>query len=455
MDVIERLEGGLILRRATAADTEELVEFNAVIHGGPTSGPDRPIGVWTRDLLTRPHPTFADGGFTVVEDTATGRIVSSLNLIPQTWSYGGVRFGVGRVELVGTLPEYRRRGLVRRQMEEVHRWSAALGHAVQIITGISNFYRQFGYEQGLAMGGARGGFRQQIPPLPAGQAEPFRIRPATPADAEFLADLEELTRPRSLVSVPRDAARWHYELDGMTEGHVMRKHICIVEAAAGGTRPEGERVGYLVHGPLRGPTVWVTAYELVPHISWLAVTPSVLRYIKAVGDVWVPAKPDDADQRFDRFSFQLGTEHPVYEAFPQRLHDVQRQYMQYVRVADVPGFLRHIGSVLERRLAESVAVGYTGRLRLSFYRDGVLLVFQDGRLVEAEPCPHHVPNQEAALGPTGAMFPGLTFLQLLFGCRSLDELEHAFGDCRARSEEARVLLEALFPKRPSLIWAVS
>ena len=40
----------------------------------------------------------------MVEDPASGRIVSSLNLIPQTWSYGGVCFGVGRVELSAPTP---------------------------------------------------------------------------------------------------------------------------------------------------------------------------------------------------------------------------------------------------------------------------------------------------------------------------------------------------------------
>ena len=454
MDTLTPLDGGLVLRCATASDVEQLVEFNAVVHGRPGL-PDQGVATWTRDLLTRPHPTFERGGFLVVEDPTTRRIVSSLNLIPQTWSYSGVRFDVGRVELVGTLPEYRRRGLVRRQMEEVHRWSAALGQPVQMITGIANFYRQFGYEQGLAMGGAQGGFRHQIPALPPGQNEPFRVRPATVDDAAFLADVEESARARSLLSVVRDAHHWRHELTGMSEGNLAIRQICIVEATASASRPEGERVGYLLHQRHRAPTVWVGAYELVPGLSWLAVTPSVLRYLKAFGDAWTPDKPESADLRFDRFHFRLGLEHPIYRAIPDRLLDVERQYVNYVRVPDVPAFLRHIAGVLEERLAESVAMGHTGRLRLSFYRDGVLLRFQDGRLVGVEPCPHHVPGQEEALGYTGAMFPGLTFLQLLFGCRSLEELEHAFGDCRARTEEARVLLRALFPKLPSLIWPIA
>jgi len=461
VEVIERLDGGLILRRATAADVDALADFNAVIHSEPGQ-PNRSIGIWTHDLLTRPHPTFAAGGFLVVEEAATGKIVSSLNLIPQTWSYGSVLFGVGRVELVGTLPDYRRRGLVRRQMDEAHRWSAALGHAAQIITGIANFYRQFGYEPCLPMYAARAGFRQHIPSLAAGASEPFHVRAATVGDAEFLASLEALGRPRSLLSVPRDAALWRYEIEGMTEGHAKRLHICVVEAAAGAQRPAGERVGYLVHERYRAPTVSVRAYELVPGLSWLAVIPSVLRYLKTFGDGYVPERPqgtagpeqpEDADRRFDRVRFQLGEDHPVYRALPERLPHIQPVDPEYVRVPDLPAFLRGIAAVLDRRLAASVAVGHTGRLRLGFFRDGVLLRFQEGQLVDADPCPDDTNNVDA--GPRGAHFPDRTFLHLLFGLHSLDELEHAFADCHADREEARVLLDALFPKQPSLIWPVA
>ena len=453
MDEIERLDGGLVLRRGTAADADELAAFYGAAVFGTPDRPDRHLAAWTRDLLSRSHPTFADGGFTVVHDPGPGRIVSALCLIPQTWSYAGVRVGVGRVELVGTLPAYRRRGLIRRQMAEAHRWSAALGHPVQIITGIANFYRRFGYEQALPMGGARGGLRQQIPALPAGHAEPFRVRPATAADAPFLADLEEGARRRSLLSVPRDAALWRYEIEGRNAEHEFRRVVCVVEAAGAVAPPEGARVGALVHPPVRGPTVRVTTYELLPGVSWLEATPSVLRYLKAQGDAWAPATPEDGDGRFDRFLFALGPKHPVYRALPDTLGATEGPHLQYVRIADVPAFLRRLGSVLEQRLLASVAVGFTGRLRLSFYRDGVLLHFREGRLAGAEPCPHHVPGEEA--GPIGAAFPDLSFLQLLCGARSLDELEHAFADCRVRTEEARVLLHALFPKLPSLIWAMS
>jgi predicted acetyltransferase len=76
-------------------------------------------------------------------------------LIPQTWTYAGVPFGVGRPEAVGTDPDYRRRGLIRMQFEVLHGKSAAMGHLVQGITGIPWYYRQFGYEYALDLDGGR------------------------------------------------------------------------------------------------------------------------------------------------------------------------------------------------------------------------------------------------------------------------------------------------------------
>jgi hypothetical protein len=52
----------------------------------------------------------------------------------------------------------------------------------------------------------------------------------------------------------------------------------------------------------------------------------------------------------------------------------------------------------------------------------------------------------------GASFPNLTFVQLLFGYRSLDELRYAFPDCIVRTEDAGVLLRILFPQQPSNVW---
>jgi hypothetical protein len=147
---LKDLGNGLILRQANYGDGESLSDFNARIHQREDSKkPDDRVGMWTLDLVTRPHPTFKVSDFTIVEDINTGRIVSTMGLISQTWSYAGIKFKVGRPELVGTDPDYREKGLVRVQFEVIHQWSVERGELVQGITGIPFYYRLFGYEMAM------------------------------------------------------------------------------------------------------------------------------------------------------------------------------------------------------------------------------------------------------------------------------------------------------------------
>jgi hypothetical protein len=142
------LGDGLLLRRATATDVEVLAALCALIDTPPW---DATTATWTRDLLRGDHPAGTDDDVLLVEDTRTGAVASTVCLIEQTWTYGGVTFPVGRPELVGTAPAYRRRGLIRTQMEVLHAWGARRGHLLQPITGIPHYYRQFGYEPALGV----------------------------------------------------------------------------------------------------------------------------------------------------------------------------------------------------------------------------------------------------------------------------------------------------------------
>jgi hypothetical protein len=437
--MIEDLGDGLIMRHATAADADALASFNATMHADPDApGPDAAIGAWTHDLLARPHPSIRPADFTIVEDTRTGAIVSSLNLISQTWRYGPVTFGVGQVELVATDPAYRRKGLVRHQFDVVHRWSIDRGELVTVVSGIPWYYRQFGYELALEDDGGRFLFRSQIPRSAPSEPEPYRVRPATDDDLPFIMELEQQARPRLLVSAVWDKSQWLYELHGRRDTSLRHRPVCIVESA------NGTPVGYLVHtSSPRGATFHLKAFAIVPGLPWAAVTPSVLRYLDAEGAA------RDKDGIFDRIAVELGTEHPVYHALPVLLARAYPPSAWYVRVPDLPAFLLHIAPVLNQRLASSPLAGHTGELRLNFYRHGIRLTFDNGRLTTVEPWPD--PDYTRA----AASFPDLTFLHLLFCHRSLADLTYAYPDCLARTDAARALLQALFPPTPSQVWAAS
>jgi hypothetical protein len=441
--IIRELDHGLILRRSTPDDAEPLARFNSWVHGDMQNNRlEEKVGVWTRDLLTRPHPTFDPGDFTIVEDTSNGQIISSLNLISQIWSYAGIPFKVGRPELVGTHPDYRHRGLVRAQFEVVHQWSAEREEMLQAITGIPFYYRQFGYEMALSLDGSRVGYMVHVTDLSEGESEPYLIRPAVESDLPFIAEVYAYGCKRSLVSSVWDMDLWRYELLGKSSDNVNRSELRLV------TTPEGEQIGFLAHSSERwGAAIGVIHYELKPGVSWVAVTPTVMRYLKRTG---LEYKPNTGDAPLGAFVFQLGEAHPVYEVMGARLPKVNPSYAYYLRLPDLPAFVRHISPALEARLATSLLAGHSGELKISFYRNGLRMIFERGHLSLVE---SWVPAPEGHSGD--AAFPGLTFLQILFGYRSLADLRYAYPDCFTANEDVRVLINTLFPRLHSNVWPIS
>lgn len=437
--ILRDLGNGLVMRRSTAEDADALATFNGRIHGENELDAKR-VAVWTHDLLARPHPTMNPDDFTVVEEVATGRIISSMNLIPQTWTYEGIPFEVGRPELVGTDPEFRNRGLVRAQFDEIHKWSAERGQMVQAITGIPYYYRLFGYEMALDLAGRRFGYEANVPKLKEGEEEPYRIREAVETDLGFIAELYEGGIKRSMIACARTRDIFQYELDGQSEDNVDHYQMYIIENTS------GDAVGYLQHRNWLGYTgINVICYELRTGVSWLAVTPSVVRYLWRQGQEYAAR---DGKSRTS-FGFVLGAQHPVYQVLGKDLPAVYDPYAWYIRIPDLPGFLNHIKPALEQRIADSIAAGHSREIKISFYRQGLRLVLEQGRIVTLESW-RPSPEDEGSVA-----FPGLTFIQVLFGYRSLDELRQSFPDCWCDSEEVRALVNILFPKKLSDVFPVA
>jgi hypothetical protein len=433
------LGDGLLLRLASPADTDELADFNTRVL---LEGEDPPeiLSTWTRDLMSGRHPTTSAQDFVVVEDTKTASIVSSSCLIPQTWAYEDIAFPVGRPELVATDPAYRRRGLMRAVFGAIHDLSAAYGQMVQGITGIPWFYRQFGYEYALPLGGSRDLNASDVPMLKAGESEPYQCRQATEADIPIIMRLYDRQRIGKLVTTLIDQDRWRYDLSGHSPGSDQEyRAYCILNG-------EDQVVGYYsTQARLRGSRLNVWEIVVEARISLRSVLPSVMRAVKANIEAYAAeAGREKAAPTVIRLA--LGQEHLVYEAWDAKIGRLRPPYALYIRLPDLPFFIRHIAPVLDKRLERSVMNGFSGELRITFYQGGLCLIFQEGRLSQVTDW--QAPDTDQRWD--GAGFPPLTFLQLLFGYRSLAELRYAFPDCWA-DEEPALLLNALFPKQASWV----
>jgi GNAT superfamily N-acetyltransferase len=431
------LEDGLVLRWSTADDADRIAQlFGQVFRDRPDEPPNPSIPIWARHMMSGRHPLITPHDFALVEDTRTGAVVAATCLLAQAWEYAGIRFTIGKPEVVATDPAYRRRGLIRAVFELIHARSASRGHLAQGIGGIPYFYRQFGYEYALALGGGRGVSFGAIPSLKQGFTEPFRLRDADLTDLPQAVALYDRERAPALVSTPIEERYWAWVLN---EADPRAASWWRTQMIVDG---DGRAIGCVLTGHMRwAGAIRVQGLAVEQGVSLIAVLPSVLRALR-VQAADLPAVRPDAPPA-DRISFALGREHPVYDIVDATMAAVTvRPYAWYVRVPDLPALIRHLAPALERRLATSAASGHSGELKLDFYRGGLSLALEQGRLVSAEEW--RMPEW----GKADAGFPPGVFLQLLFGHRSLDELRDAFPDAWAEDEPAAVL-KALFPARPS------
>jgi hypothetical protein len=423
------LGDGLILRFATVNDIEPLAQFNGRIHGGDHFNPF--VAQWTREFASPSHPTCGPDNVTLVEDTATGQIVSSMCLIPQTWTFDRIPFPVGRPEAVGTDPAYRRRGLVRAQFDVLHAKSDRAGHLAQGITGIPWYYRQFGYEYAVDLDGGRCVYPALIAPLKDGEIEAYHFRQATPDDLALIMALYDRDCARSLLACPRSAAEWQRAFFDTSPQSASYAALHIVETNDGdavGVIRTSQELSWRGMFPIR-------MFNVMEGQSLRVLLPSALRWLKTEAERVASAQ----QKPLPILHFELGEQHPVFDAAPDLFHKIIPSYAWYVRVADVPRFINHIAPVLEQRLAQSALRGYSGEIKVTECVRGFKLKIEQGK-ISAEPW---TPDDHE-----NALFAPFIFLQLLFGRRTLNDLRYMYPDCWA-DDEAAVVFETLFPRRYS------
>lgn len=424
----QQLDENLILRFATVDDIEPLAQFNGRIHGD--NGQFNPfIAQWTREFTSPDHPACGPGNVSIVEDTRTGQIVSSMCTIPQTWTYDGVPFLVGRPEAVGTDPAYRRRGLIRAQFDVFHAKGDAEGQLAQGITGIPWYYRQFGYEYAIDLSGGRLVYPALIVPLKDGEVEAYRFRAATLADIPFIKPLYDRQCARSMIAYPWPESEWRRNLDTANDP-IQFSGTFIIETA------DGRATGYVtILYELWGGQFRIEELNLIEGQSYRAVLPAFLRWVKPIAE----AAARNQQVELGAIYCIFGEQHPLFEAAPDLFQKIKPPYAWYVRVPDVPKLINTVAPALEARLARSGLAGYSGELRVTEYVRGFKLIVGAGKVRSELWTPDDSDN---------AMFPPFTFNQLLFGRRSLADLRAMYPDCLV-NEDVAVVLETLFPRRPS------
>ncbi|KAG0366945.1 hypothetical protein BGZ54_004662 [Gamsiella multidivaricata] len=509
---------GLIMRWSTKADTDNVINlWMRMPLGDPlpedsVPGPNEFMKAGARRLLSGKNAAMSEYDYALVEDTRCPEeknpIIACVSLHRYVAYYGSVDIHIGKPELIATNPEYRSQGFVRRLlMEMVHPESEARGDVLQFIGGIENFYRQFGYEYALYMTPA--GLIESpdvVPALAKGNAEPYILRMATEEDLPFLNRLgvPGMLHLNAQVGIHYTPEYWRWTVhdayqDKRSRFDTDRDTRIIVEAAS------GKAVGFtVVSRVFMGPQLELMALE--DDATYLDVYEPVLRQLF----VHAKERQDLADREREafmkksqppkepattttlqttattvdattnttastekpestpfQFYFALHERHPVTILLGTKIKYEPKNvpgWSFYTRIPSYPIFIKKVAPELEKRLAKSALAGFTGRLRLDFFRyvegcsgKGLEIFFEKGRITDAtewvKPSPEKQFEEKLAWKKEGkkpvihfATFPPLTFSLLLMGKQSLKNLEWAYGDVSLKDDSTRLLLNILFPK---------
>jgi len=420
----KEIRDGLILRslsEGVPSDAQNLGQFYLDIFAEEGDEDAEALLPWTADLISEKHPSVTlDDSWVVVDPSQNDRIISALLLIPQTWRYEHIELGVGRVELVATHKDYRRRGLIRELMSVAHARSASLGHVMQGITGIRHYYRRFGYAMAIDLGGDSQLPLSVIPKLKSDATPTYTLRPAITSDIEQLQAWEIYDQRMGGLSVKREWEHWDYDLNYRHKDSAVLPTTYIV------VNNKGQDIGFVSFILDKYyPAVNIWHWIISDQSSYYDTFDDILRAIQTLADEFFAPLPDD------KYPTLIYFDNGVAPALKSLIHktdgkiNMDRVYMWYVRVGDLLAFIKLIAPVLEERLQGSGMNRFTGDLKIGLYEfDRIEILFEDGKISD-------VITAEVGKGGSDASFPYHTFLNILFGHRDWRELTHILTEVHA------------------------
>ena len=348
-------------------------------------------------------PTAGPDGTAVVVDG--DRVVATASLLDEQLTLGGVGIPAGQVELVATATSHEGRGLARALMDWCHARSAARGHLAQVMIGIPNFYRRFGYSYAMPIAAVH----SLIEPVEAPPG--VLVRRATAADISAMAALHDKEQLTADLRMPHSDGCWRWLVARSgSEQWVAERDGTVV--AVGRALPDEAALGELA-----------------------ATDPA--------GAVALLARAAETVRAADRLSVQLRERGCAHDAVLPFLDAGDPPEWYYARVPDLGALLEHLGPLLAARLQESgfdvPAVGEGHQVLLSTYARHVrFAVGADGVRGMERGGPLQGPVSQGGSGLAPEDVPRLIFGP--YGALGLEERE---PDCNLGKQ--RDLMAALFP----------
>jgi hypothetical protein len=416
------LEYGIV---ETDDELEELIAFNSAIHE-PEDGE-------TLRRLIEKMPGFGRELNYYIRDTDSGKIVSSLNAIPSVWAYNGIPINNLELGFVGTLEEYRKRGLIRKLYYKYFEKQFHRGrYHISNIQGIPYFYRQFGYD--FLIPDWRQVFLRpnQIPVLPPDKKPDWMrlsIRPATKSNLNDIITLYDKLSTGLLVSTIRDRTLWELQ-EKIRKDFAKDFSTYVVKRGT-------EVLGYF--------RLVLRENKKEPENSYLNVMESSISGIDGVRRTLEFLRSHCIELGFHRIAFSGATTSNLSRIGLDLGGQMSRGWKHQLRIRDMVHFLKRIRPALQKRLRNTMFAGLTQEVTINTYRHRYVLDFQSGKIKDIKDLGVHEDGKYLDFRT-----PPNDFVRLLLGQYSPEELSHQDMDFIIQGP-AKSLIATLFPKQESFI----
>jgi predicted acetyltransferase len=363
------------------------------------------------------HPKMTLSDFYVIKEK--GRMISTINLIPATWSIGGIHLKVAEMGHVGTLQEYRGRGLIQKLVSEYHQDVQKQEYDLAVIEGIPYFYRQFGYEYAIPLLEETKIRIDQIPEFKA----KMRVRPLAKKDVPKAKELLDKSQTRYYVHSVRDEAVWKMQEKTRVASDPEPFQSYVVEE-------ENEVIAYFrIREVKKEKQLLLTEITETDHLAAQAVLDFLRRYGKK--------------HKLENLSANISYEEP-FSHYMMSLGAVKSipTYAWQIRITDYVKIFWKLKPLLEHRLADSMYSRLTETLNFNFRAFTIQVAVEDGKIKEIKKI------DKGDWSPIG--LNPLAFIQLMTGYKNGQQLEEAIPDVRIAPSH-RYLIDILFPKMPSYI----
>ncbi len=374
------LGNGLVLRSVrNAQDARNYAVFNGEFNNAREGA--------TCACVLNHHPFTSFSDYRIVEDTRSGHIVSTTCTFPWEVQFETLRLQAAMLEMVLTHPDYRRLGLVRRQVEYFHQDAVERGADFTIIWGIPYYYRQFGYAYCLEGETAEVLPAFQIPEALVEKTPGFRMRPAELSDIPTLDGLYQRALQGVDVWVTRTPAYWQYLIQW------ARYPIQVVEHSE-----TGDVLGYVVY--VQSPRK-IRIFECNFDNQQAAL--AYLGFLKT--------------QEITELSIAWPESGMLARAARSLGSRVLQGGQWLVRIPDAGNFIWKIRPLLESRLVNAGLQGLCISLVINLYHHAWRIRIEHGKVTEIKP----LGFVNAAMGSDGGdlCIPADAFVRLVFGFRSL------------------------------------